>query len=412
MNSFPSAEDYVKAVQHQESFTSDELRRAEFVVDRVWRVPKPAAGTSAVVFKALVDGEEQALRFFIRPDVSNGDRYGAIQEHIAGRDLTSCVAVSRWFDDAIRINGRLWPVLRMEWVNGRPLNQHVESLVEQGDTAAIGALATEWRALVRRLQDSEFAHGDLQHGNVLVDRGGALRLVDFDCSWITRFHGQPPPTETGHRNYQPEGRPWGPWMDTFPGLLVYTSLVALSKNPLPWDVLNDDENMLFRREDFVPPHQTPAWWHMASIRDDELDQLAGRLRECCVPGWSASTGLEDLLRPRERPWWERTGRDPAATPPPPPPPLPPLPPPAPDPPTAPGPRPVAGEWWAATGSRPEAPEPVPGPRVDVAGRLLVALFVAAACFATVTAASQTAIAGAIAAVLAGIVAMIMLSGRR
>ncbi|MGH3931190.1 MAG: hypothetical protein ACRDTF_14570 [Pseudonocardiaceae bacterium] len=310
---YPSKEDYLKAVQHSESFTTAELRRAEFVLHPVWQIPKPAAGTSAVVFKAVLDGEEQALRFLTRADASRADRYEALQEHFTGHDLVSCVAMSRWVDGGIRVNGRTWPVVRMQWVNGRTLNQYVDHLVEQGDTGALTNLAGAWHNLVVRLQAAEFAHGDLQHGNVLVDDHGALRLVDFDCSWIARFSGQLAPSETGHRNYQPDNRPWGRWMDTFPGLVIYTSLLALSKNPKPWHVLNTGENLLFRREDFNPPFETPTWQHVVSIRDPQLDQLAAQLKECCTPGWSARGGLDQLLTPQPLPWWELTGK-PAAGP--------------------------------------------------------------------------------------------------
>jgi eukaryotic-like serine/threonine-protein kinase len=305
---YPNKEDYVRAVQRSESFTSDELRRAEFALHPGWHIPVPAAGTSAVVFKAVMDGEEQALRFLTRHDASRGDRYEALQEHFTVHDLVSCVAMSRWVDGGIRINGRTWPVLRMQWVNGRTLNQYVDHLVEQGDTRALAGLAGAWRELVVRLQGAEFAHGDLQHGNVLVDDCGALRLVDFDCSWIGGFSGQQAPSETGHRNYQPENRPWGRWMDTFPGMVIYLSLLALSKNPRPWDVLNTGENLLFRREDFSPPFDTPAWQHLSSIQDPQLDQLVTRLKECCTPGWSACGGLDELLAPRPLQWWERIER--------------------------------------------------------------------------------------------------------
>ena len=77
-------------------------------------------------------------------------------------------------DDAIRVNGRTWPVVRTQWANGRTLNQYVDHLVEQLDTKALGNLAGVWRELVARLQSAEFAHGDLQHGNVLIDDRGAL----------------------------------------------------------------------------------------------------------------------------------------------------------------------------------------------------------------------------------------------
>jgi len=341
---YPTKEDYLKAVQRSASFTG-ELRRAKFELHPVWQIPKPAAGSSAVVFKATLDGDAQALRFLTREDASRRDRYEALQEHFVGHGLVGAVAMSSWLDDAIRINGRSWPAVRMQWVNGRTLNHYVDHLVEQHDTTALGNLAEAWRQLVVRLQRAEFAHGDLQHGNVLVDERGALRLVDFDCSWIARFIGQPPPTETGHRNYQPANRAWGRWMDTFSGLVVYLSLRALAANPTPWHVLNTGENLLFQRDDFRPPFETPAWAHLSSIRDPELDRLADQLRQCCAPGWAPTGGLGELLTERARPWWELTGTTPVVVA---------RPGPAPHPVSAPAPEsvPVAGPL----------PRPIPTPR--------------------------------------------------
>src|SRR5262249_57119338 len=134
-------------------------------------------------------------------------------------------------------------------VGGGPVSGQGEDLVKNRAPSQRESLAKAWPQLVVRLQRAESAHGDRQHGNVLIDGTGALRLVDFDCSWIARSAGQPAPAETGHRNYQPELRPWGRWMDTFSGLVIYTSLLALSKNPNPWHALNTGENMLFRQED-------------------------------------------------------------------------------------------------------------------------------------------------------------------
>ncbi|MFC0067992.1 phosphotransferase [Umezawaea endophytica] len=302
---YPGFDDYMKAVQQPDVFTTDELRLLELVVHPVFGIPSPASGTSAVVFKATESGQAKALRFFTRADAGNGQRYNALHDHFVARDLLSAVALPRWIDDGIRVNGRTWPVVRMQWVEGHTLNRHVDELVSRRDTAALAALAETWRELVNRLQRADFAHGDLQHGNVLVDDRGAMRLVDFDCSWIAAFASSAPPSETGHRNYQPANRAWDRWMDTFPGLVVYLSLLALAKNP-ERGALNTGENLLFAQQDFQPPFATPAWSFLSGLRDGGIDDLAARLKRCCSPGWTATGGLDALLAPAARPWWERT----------------------------------------------------------------------------------------------------------
>lgn len=308
---YPSPREYFSAVQHPERvFQTTSLKRAQLVVDPVHQTPQFATGTSAVVCKALVGGEVQALRFFIREDASSREQYSALGEYFRQQKLIDCVATSEWLDNAIEVNGRSWPVLQMQWVEGRNLDAYVDFLVKENDTGALARLAEKWRSLIGRLQAARFAHGDLQHGNVLVDNAGALRLVDFDASWIVPFSGRTPPSETGHPNYQRPDRPWGEWMDTFPGLLVYTSLLALSRDTSPWNKLYDENNLLFRRVDFDPPYQTPAWHHMASIADERLNHLLALLRQCCTQGWAANGRLEELLRGTPTPplpWWERIG---------------------------------------------------------------------------------------------------------
>jgi hypothetical protein len=328
---YPNAEDYIRAVQQPaRSFRTPELETAVFELHPVFGIPMPASGNAAVVFKAAIAGTDTALRFFIREDASDRDRYRALGRHFATHGLDDCVARAAWVDDAISVNGATWPVIQMSWVDGRTLDAYVGHLATQADVGALATLATSWRGFVGRLQAADFAHGDLQHGNVLVDTSSALRLVDFDGSWISAFSGGPPPHETGHPNYQRTGRAWGRWMDTFPALVIYTALLALSRRPAAWGRLQNGENILFSAEDFAPPFRTRVWQEVDGIADPEVRHAGEMLRRACAADWKAEDTLEALLtsRPRievtpagpgpaplyvgvqlptQRPlWWERT----------------------------------------------------------------------------------------------------------
>lgn len=288
----------MRAVQQPERvFRPPALRRAKFELHPLYGIPVPASGNAAVVFKAAVDGADQALRFFIREDVSTSDRYAALGHHFSMRGLNDCVARATWIGDAITVKQATWPVVQMQWVDGRTLDAYVEQLAKTHDALALHNLATMWRNIVDRLQRAEFAHGDLQHGNVLIDTRSALRLVDFDGSWIEAFRGGEPPSETGHPNYQRTGREWGRWMDTFPALVIYTSLLALSRRPDLWRSLHDGENLVFSHADFVPPFTTRTWRAISEIQDPGVDDAAARLKECCSPQWRAANTLESLLHP-------------------------------------------------------------------------------------------------------------------
>lgn len=315
MTTFPAAGDYYKAVQAPaRAFTVPKLQTAEFVWDSLG--PTLARGSSAVVFQAAVDGTPQALRCYIRNDASSRDRYSALGDYLARSDLSPYVSGTTWLDGAIRVNRATWPVLQMSWIDGRTLNEYVDFLVTGGNTAALATLATRWREMVARLQGSQFAHGDLQHGNVLVDQEGRLRLVDFDGVWIPQLAGQAPPTEYGHPNYQRPGlHEWGRWLDTFSALVIYTSMVALSKDPGLWLALYNSKNLLFSRGDFFTPFDTQAWKQLAALRDPQLNELVRRLQECCDPDWVSDRSLEKTLdqpalappppNPAELRWWEK-----------------------------------------------------------------------------------------------------------
>src|SRR5215470_12367992 len=324
MSAFPAAGDYYKAVQAPgRSFTVPKLQAAEFVWDSLG--PTLARGSSAVVFQAKVDGRAQALHCYIREDASSRDRYSALDVYLAGQSLSPYVSGTTWLDGAITVNRAPWPVLTMDWIDGRTLNEYVDFLVAGSNAAALTTLAGRWRELVALLQRREFAHGDLQHGNVMVDQDGQLRLVDFDGVWIPQLAGQPPTTEYGHPNYQhPLHHNWDRWLDTFSALVVYLSLVALARDPGLWLALYNSKNLLFAKTDFFPPFTTEAWKQLAALRDPQVDELARKLQECCNPLWVSNRSLEATLEqpaasvlppvPAGQPWWQQRPAPGARTP--------------------------------------------------------------------------------------------------
>ena len=337
MTSYPSATDYQLALQHPDyAFQLDSLREAELDQQGAYG-PRLASGTSAVVFRGVVSGTGQvlALRCYTREVHAARQRYAALADYVSQRGLTAHVGMVTWHDDAVRVSGQTWPVLQMDWIDGRVLDVYVGYLAETQRSEALSGLAERWLRLVRELQRAEFAHGDLQHGNVIVDQHGALRLVDFDDAWIPTLATGVAPDEIGHPNYQHPGRraeaSWGRWVDTFSGLVIYLSLVALARDPGLWAALHNEDNLLFERRDFSAPFDTEVWKRLDNLGDREVTWLAGKLRECCAAQWDATCSLDRVINR----WWpepQPTPVTPAAVaaapatwgapPPPPPPPMP------------------------------------------------------------------------------------------
>lgn len=305
MTAYPSAVDYTLALQNPGSvFTDASLRTATFTQGLLG--PYGIAGSSAVVFHVTVDDGEYALRCYTRQDASTPERYAAFDNFVASNGLSTYVGIVTWQDGEIRVKGASWPVLKMEWIAGQQLNEYAGYLADHGNGAALRTLAGRWLQLVNELQRVSFAHGDLQHGNILVDQQGHLRLVDFDSIWIPPLAGQTAPTETGHPSYQPHGGTaqgrWGRYMDTFSALVIYLALTALAADPGLWQKFNNGDNLLFERDDFAPPYETDIWKHLAGLGDPDVDRMTVKLRDCCALGWVAAKTLSDTLKVT---WWER-----------------------------------------------------------------------------------------------------------
>src|SRR5690606_12971127 len=102
----------------------------------------------------------------------------------------------------VRVGGTAYPLVVMDWAEGETLGRYVARHYAGADRMA--GLAEAWRRMLADLEAHGFAHGDLQHGNVLVreaDGRPRLTLVDYDAFVVPALYGTPAP-EVGHRNYQ------------------------------------------------------------------------------------------------------------------------------------------------------------------------------------------------------------------
>jgi hypothetical protein len=123
--------------------------------------------------------------------------------------------------------------------------------------------------MMTSIRKNGIAHGDLQHGNILVTEEG-IRLVDYDGMFVPGMEGMIS-NEIGHRNYQhPKRDPthFGPWLDNFSAWVIYISLRVLATDPQLWQVgAAGDEAILFRQDDFNNPDNSPLIAALAAHPD-------------------------------------------------------------------------------------------------------------------------------------------------
>jgi hypothetical protein len=278
---WPDLTEYHEAVQHPpKAFADPGLRVVALELDR-FGMPKPATGGNAVVYKARQPGgflsfkKTWAIRCFLRPISDHAERYEAISRRLRAVRLPYDVNF-QFLKQGIQIRSSWFPIVKMQWAEGDLLHTHIEKQLRY--PGSLATLRAKWVTLVRDLEAARVAHGDLQHGNILV-RGGSIHLVDYDGMWVPALKGRHA-TEIGHRAYQHPERSeqdYGQEIDRFSALVIYLSLAALEQDATLWERFHTGDNLIFVREDFQRVGRSEIWQQLRRIGSAHIDQLAAAM---------------------------------------------------------------------------------------------------------------------------------------
>jgi hypothetical protein len=271
---WPIATDYQEAIQNPRLCFSDMDLKSGVVKEDRFGLPRPISGMFASVYEMSTPTGRWAVRCFLKPVDDHQRRYAAISTHLKSVRLRSAVGFD-FIPQGIRIRSAWYPILKMEWIDGEPLNTFIARNVSQPHKLL--QLMRDWVELMGSLRAAQIAHGDLQHGNILVTTSG-LRLIDYDGMYVPALAGLPS-HEDGHRNYQHpsrSGSDFGPYLDNFAAWVIFCSITAVALDPRLWQLVNGgDECLLFRREDFQHPRRSRLFQLLESSRP-EVRALAGQ----------------------------------------------------------------------------------------------------------------------------------------
>jgi hypothetical protein len=317
---WPLSQDYNEAIQNPlTSFRDPDLRQGQ-VVTNALGLPQPCSGNFADVYavECPATGTKWAVKCFTREVHGLRERYSAISSHLRQVRLRFTVDFD-FLEEGIRVAGRWYPVLKMRWVEGFTLNTFVRDMLDR--PATLEALARIWLRMAWRLGESRLAHGDLQHGNVLLvpgrtDSSLAVKLIDYDGMWVPAL-AQTPSGEVGHAAYQHPQRLresiYGPDVDRFPLLAIYCALRALAIGGRSlWERHDTGDNLLFQQSDFQTPTRSPLMAELLRMNNPEVPFMMGALIDAArspldqvptlaslVPGevTTSSQGSKTTLRP-------------------------------------------------------------------------------------------------------------------
>ncbi|HWP63123.1 MAG TPA: hypothetical protein VNO86_06610 [Candidatus Binatia bacterium] len=272
----PTQIDYADAVQSPHLCFLDPALRSGVVETDPFGMPIPYSGGSAIVFRvAGADGASWAVRCFHRLPEDMARRYRAISKAIDKARLPFLVPVD-FRDDGIRVNGKLWPITKMRWVDGATLSKRLE---ENRHPDEIRRLRLKFEEVVVRLRAAGIAHGDLMPDNIVVTNDGGLVLVDYDDMYVPEMAGWIQQRGLGHRNFQHPGRSRATGdsrLDDFSAMVIWSALLILERHPDWWERFESEEKaLLFQAADFDRPDRSALF--RAIKQDPELRWIAEQL---------------------------------------------------------------------------------------------------------------------------------------
>ena len=299
---WPGIAEFSSAIQNPvRCFADPELSSGELAVyDRGGRAGMPvvSAGNFAAVYRVSNQGRSFAVRCFTRAVNDQHARYGQLDTFLRAT-LPPAFVEFEYLEQGILVAGDWYPLVKMEWVNGEPMNKFVESNLNTPNSLQI--VAARWRGLVSALGSLNIAHNDLQHGNVMVQQDRSLRLVDYDAMFLPQYAGQASP-ENGHQHFQhplKTSQNYNESVDNFPALVIYVSLLALAADPGLWNRFYNDDNLLLRRVDYGDPANSQCFQALKSSQDDTVRYLTAYLEQCCSFQVEAVPNLESILNTQQ-----------------------------------------------------------------------------------------------------------------
>lgn len=289
----PRLDEYSAAVQNPQTAFKDPELRAARVKTNPFGLPLVAGGGFTAVFPFEEGKKKWAVRCFHKQVTDLPIRYNAISRFLAqaGRDY---FIEARYFEEGIQVNSHYFPIIRMPWVDGYTINAFIERHL--GQPQRFEQLARQFADIVRDMEQLGVAHGDLQHGNIMVV-GDKLKLIDYDGMYVpalSTFRS----TNIGHVNFQHPARreaDFNVQIDRFSAILIYLALRALALKPDLWRTYGaGGENLLFQQADFIQPNSSKLLADLEKLA--VLRPLIPAFRDICRSSLASLPSLDNFLR--------------------------------------------------------------------------------------------------------------------
>ena len=178
IQTWPLNIDFTIAVQNpQLCFADLDLKQASTTKNSRGRVLL-WSGNFATVYKLTKGDRSWAVRCFTRiPQSDVQERYQLISEYLSQHQIPYLVDFE-FLAQGILVKGEWYPILKMDWIEGTEIDRYIGEYID--DSQVLLRLDRQLKQLQKDLQEVGIAHGDLQHGNIMVDEHGILGWVSME----------------------------------------------------------------------------------------------------------------------------------------------------------------------------------------------------------------------------------------
>ena len=274
---YPLISEYIEAIKSAED-NFEELSYLRPVLGDDG-LPVMTSGNFAVVFKMRKEdtGKYYALKCFTKEQEGRAEAYYQIAEEL--KDIDSPYLVSlrylekELFVDTNQTDETEFPVLLMDWVEGKTLDKYLREDLE--DKYALEMLAYRFSQLAQWLIPQSFAHGDLKPDNILVRENGTLVLVDYDGMYVPAMKGQKA-RELGSPDFRHPSRTENDFdehIDDFPLVSILLSLKAVSLQSNFLEQYGASDRLLFSEKDYRNTSKCGLLKELFLSSDTELNIL-------------------------------------------------------------------------------------------------------------------------------------------
>ena len=272
----PRKDDIINAIRNSHIFLKVPELQGATVKLNSYGFPFVYSGGFNMVFHLTKNLKKWAFRVWHIGFQQQKDRFQIISKYLEQQKL-SYFADFIYDEKGLLVNGEFVDTIRMEWFEYDLLKDYIEKNLN--NKQKLKELANNFMVMCEDLHKHKISHGDLQHGNILVDNYGNIKLIDYDSVCVPDIQGTDELVK-GLKGYQHPSRiitvnKASLKTDYFSELIIYLSLCGFVENPQLWNNFNvrNTEVLLFSHVDFANFQQSDIYRELYYINSSKIKDL-------------------------------------------------------------------------------------------------------------------------------------------